>query len=102
MNCRRIFAFGVLSGLLFLGVHTELVAAERIVELRVLGCGCPDYEQQVALSASEIDGVNKADANVMKSTATITFDDTKTNLDTIKNMLLRDGYVVVGQPQWIK
>jgi len=49
-----------------------------------------------------VKGVLKTKTDLEKHTATITFDDTKTSLEKIKEKLADDGYPVIGQPKWIK
>jgi len=100
MKGKPMVVFAVLSGLLLLGAYTKLVAAERTVELRVLSCRC--QYQQVSITAKQMEGVIDADSSSIAGTAKITFDDTKTNLEKIKENFSRAGLPVMGKPKWIK
>ena len=56
---------------------------------------------QIRIIGMRIEGVTKADASFMSGTATLTFDETKTDLETIKRAFRRAGYPVTGRPRWI-
>jgi copper chaperone CopZ len=42
------------------------------------------------------------DSNAVNQSATITFDDTKTNVEAIKKALARAGYPPLGNPEVLK
>jgi copper chaperone CopZ len=47
-----------------------------------------------------IEGVKSVDSNAMTQSATIVFDDTKTNFEQIKAALLRENLAVRGGPEY--
>jgi hypothetical protein len=49
-----------------------------------------------------IEGVKALSTNAISQSATITFDDEKTNFGQIKEALLRESVVILGQPEYLK
>jgi copper chaperone CopZ len=49
---------------------------------------------------SRIEGVKSVEANAVSQTATIVFDDSKTNFEQIKAALQRENQIVLGQPAY--
>jgi len=56
----------------------------------------------VSITARQMPGVIKADANFISGTATITFDDTKTSVEQIVKNFERQNLAVLGEPKMIK
>jgi copper chaperone CopZ len=56
----------------------------------------------VSFTVQHIEGVKAVSTNVINQSATITFDDEKTNVGQIKEALLRERVVILGQPEYIK
>jgi copper chaperone CopZ len=56
----------------------------------------------VRTTISRIEGVKSVEANPVAQTATIVYDDTKTNPQVFVDALKREGQTVMGQPKIIK
>ena len=48
------------------------------------------------------DGVKDVQINTNKSTATIVYDDTKTNVDALSKVLKEKGFPPKGKPRFLK
>jgi copper chaperone CopZ len=51
---------------------------------------------------SNINGVLEIDTDPVNHTATVTFNEKRTNIETIKKALADGGYPVEGEPQVLK
>jgi copper chaperone CopZ len=96
-----VLALAALVIFIFAAVQPAL-AAERIVKLKIPGCGWPESEQQVRITGEFITGVKKVQASFISGTAVITFDDSVVSLDKIIENYKRNGFTIEGQPEWIK
>lgn len=56
----------------------------------------------VRVTVQRIEGVKAVLANDVNQSAIITFDDEKTNFEQIKEALLRERILVLGQPEYLK
>jgi len=53
-------------------------------------------------AAMSIPGISHVDDDMMNSTLTIIYDDTKTDLDTIRSAMKKADYPVEGEPEVLK
>ena len=58
-------------------------AAQRTVTLSIPGMDCPVCPITVRAALGKVDGVIKTEASLEKREAVVTFDDAKTNVDTL-------------------
>jgi hypothetical protein len=56
----------------------------------------------VSFTVQHIEGVKGISTNAISQSATITFDDEKTNFEHIKELLLREKVQVLGQPEYLR
>jgi copper chaperone CopZ len=56
----------------------------------------------VRTTISRIEGVKSVEANPIAQTATVVYDDTKTNPQVFVDALTREGQSVLGEPKFIK
>ena len=67
-------------------------AAIQTVTLAVPGMTCPVCPITVKKALTRVDGVTKAEVNFDKRQAVVTFDDTKTNVETLTKATADAGY----------
>jgi periplasmic mercuric ion binding protein len=83
----------VLIFTLILGLTAQpSLAAEKTVTLQVDNMYCPSCAPTVKKSLSRLDGVRKVDVSTRNHTATVTFDDAKTNARTLIEATTNAGY----------
>ena len=78
------------------------MAGEKTVKLTVPGCKWAGTAARVGSILNDIDGVSKVATDPEKHTATVTFDDTKSNLEAITKALADGGFPIEGEPEIIK
>jgi copper chaperone CopZ len=83
------------------GLHTLSLAAERTVVLKTPACVCGDTVIIARSTLSGLEGVKSVDPNPIAQTATIVYDDTKTNPQVFIDLLQRQGQSVLGKPKFI-
>lgn len=67
-------------------------AAERTVVLAVENMYCPSCPYIVKKSLARVPGVNAVDVSLEKETATVTYDETKTNVEQLTDATFDAGY----------
>lgn len=67
-------------------------AAEQTVTLSVPTMDCPVCPLTVKKALTGVDGVSKAEVNFERRQATVTFDDTKTNVGALTKATTHAGY----------
>ena len=67
-------------------------AATKTVTLSVPGMDCPVCPITVKKALTKVDGVTKAEVNFDKRQAIVTFDDVKTNVETLTKATADAGY----------
>lgn len=65
------------------------------ITLNVEGLHCKSCEMLVADSLEDHDGVDSAKLDHKKGTASIKFDETKVNPDSLRSIIKKEGYKVV-------
>ena len=63
-------------------------------QLKIQGMHCKSCEALIQDALTELPGFVSAKINAAKGEANIEFDDTKTNLDTIKKVIVKEGYKI--------
>jgi periplasmic mercuric ion binding protein len=67
-------------------------AAPQTVTLSVPGMTCPACPITVKHALAKVDGVTKAEVNLEKREVVVTFDDAKTNVQTLTEATKNSGY----------
>ena len=90
MHMKRLVAFAALTlGLLASGASS---AAEQTVQLAVANMSCAACAPIVRKTLSAIPGVTKVTVSVEKASASVTFDDQRTNVDALIKAVTNAGY----------
>jgi len=84
-----------------IGVFEGTYAAERTMKIRIPQCVCDSTDVIVRSSLGRLEGVKSVDANPVAQSATIVFDDTKTNFEQVRGLLLEKGVTVLGKPEYL-
>jgi Cu+-exporting ATPase len=75
-------------------IEKEIVNMKQ-VELKVEGMSCGHCEMSVKKAVNSLSGVSKVDIELDNKKVTVSFDETKLNLETVKNKIDDAGYEVV-------
>jgi len=67
-------------------------AAPKTVTLSVPGMNCPVCPITVKKALTKVDGVTKAEVNLDKRHAVVTYDDTKANVEALTKATTNAGY----------
>lgn len=67
-------------------------AAEKTIRLKIEACDCPTTVPQVNFILQTTPGIVKHDVNAFTREATVTFDDKRTSIDTIRERLAKGGF----------
>lgn len=73
-------------------------AAPRTVTLSVPGMDCPVCPITIKKTLSRVNGVDKVHVSFEKREATVTFDDTKTDVEALQNATSNAGYPSTVKP----
>ena len=68
------------------------MAAEKTIKLSVPGMTCASCPYIVKQAISAVDGIKTVDATMEDRSATVTFEDTMTNVDAIRKATANIGY----------
>ncbi len=85
-------ALSLAIGLFAIHIPTFATAEEQTVRLSVPAMHCASCPYMVKKVISAVDGVITADASMDDRTATVTFDDERTNIDAITEATASIGY----------
>lgn len=94
MKRLRIFSFFLLTILIMLASVQTSFSKERTITLNVPGITWSASAKRVSSALKEVEGVISADAQVETKAATVTFDDSKTNMEKLKEVLMDKGFAV--------
>ncbi|RXG90400.1 heavy-metal-associated domain-containing protein [Bradyrhizobium zhanjiangense] len=92
-------SFGVFALIVLAMSGTAAVAGERTVTFAVDNMTCASCPYIVKSSMAAVRGVTKVSISFAAKTATVTFDDAKTNPDAIAAASLNAGYPARSRPQ---
>ncbi|MGL3111776.1 heavy-metal-associated domain-containing protein [Bradyrhizobium sp. BR 1432] len=92
-------SFGVVALIVLAISGTAAVAGERTVTFAVDNMTCASCPYIVKSSMAAVHGVAKVAVSFAAKTATVTFDDAKTNPDAIAAASLNAGYPAHAKPQ---
>lgn len=87
---KNYLAAAGLIALLF--VTGPLLAGEKTVTLDVEGMTCASCPYMVKKSLTKIDGIKNVDVSLETKLAVVTYDDAKTNIDTMTKATLEAGF----------
>lgn len=68
------------------------IAAEQTIKLSVPGMTCASCPYMVKQAISAVDGIKTVEATMEDRSATVTFEDTLTNIDAIQQATANIGY----------
>lgn len=88
----------VLAVLLAAALPLPAPAAPRTVTLSVPGMDCPVCPLTLKTALSRVNGVAKVDVSFEKREATVTFDDTRTDVEALRNATANAGYPSTVKP----
>jgi copper chaperone CopZ len=80
----------------------EVLASERTIQLHIDACDCPTTVPQVTFILQTTPGVQQHDVNVFSHVVTVTFNDEKTSVETIKERLTRGGFPPDGEVKYLQ
>ena len=89
---KRISLLLALGALWSLATFTPAVAGARTVTLSVPGMFCEMCPATVSKALKKVNGVEKVAASFETKEAVVTFDDAKTNIDTLRKATANAGY----------
>lgn len=67
-------------------------AVEKTIRLKIEACDCPTTVPQVNFILQTTPGVVMHDVNAFTHEATVTFDDKRTSIETIRERLAKGGF----------
>ena len=107
MNYRNVALLCIIASLFLLFGPKQAVSETTgtTVKLMVPNLPCGGWggpQDRIRSILTNIEGVLKYNLYTKSFTVTVTFDDTKTNVEKIIEHLSKGGYPVLGEPQWIK
>lgn len=76
----------------FVAFVSPLWAATQTVTLSVPGMNCATCPITVKMALTQLSGVSKTEVNLAGREAMVTFDDTKTNVESLKRATKEAGY----------
>jgi len=89
---KTLHVLTVLLALTALAAAPEAAAAEKTIRLKIEACDCPSTVPQVNFILRTTPGVVKHDVNAFTREATVTFDDKRTSIETIRERLEKGGF----------
>ncbi len=85
-----VIGFGMFLGLL--GLPTSALADSKTVTLSVPGMYCEMCPVTVKKAIQKVDGVEKVSASFETKQAVVTFDDSRANVDKLREATAKAGY----------
>lgn len=85
-----VIGFGMFLGLL--GLPTSALADSKTVTLSVPGMYCDMCPVTVKKAIQKVDGVEKVSASFETKQAVVTFDDSRANVDKLREATAKAGY----------
>ena len=82
----------LLAGLMLASLAISALAATKTVTLSVPGMNCATCPITVKKALGKVDGVTKTEVNLEKRAAVVTFDDVRTNLESLTRATGEAGY----------
>ena len=73
-------------------ISSAAIAAEQTIKLSVPGMSCASCPYMVKQAISAIDGIKTVEATMEDRSATVTFEDTLTNIEAIQHATASIGY----------
>ncbi len=90
-----------ISFVLAAGTFQGIYAAERTMKIRIPQCVCDNTDSTVRFILGRLDGVKSVDSHPASQSATIVFEDTKTNFEQIREALRGQNVTVLGKPEYL-
>jgi len=90
----------LVSLVLAFGAFQGVSAAEKKMKIKIPQCVCDNTDSTVRITLGRVDGIKSVETSPAGASATIVFDDTKTNFEQIRDILRREGVTVLGKPDY--
>ena len=95
--------FIILLAAIFVIAASPLVfAGLKTVKLKVPGCVWPGTAARVGSILKDVEGVSNFETDTKNHTATVWFDDEKTDVSAIEKALADGGFPAEGEAQFLK
>jgi copper chaperone len=65
------------------------------ISLNVQGMSCINCVNSINRGLGEVEGIEKVDVNLEQKLVTVSFDENKTNIETVKEAILDLGYDII-------
>jgi len=102
MRKKMIITASILVSLiLVIGAFQGVYAAEKKIKIRIPQCVCDETDSTVRFVLGSLNGVKSVDSNPVNQSATVVFDDTKTNFEQIRDALRKRNVTVLGKPDYL-
>ena len=107
MQHRNVVLFFVIASLFLLFGPKQAVSATAGTTVKLMVPNLPsggwgEPQDRIRSILTNMEGILRYNLFTKSFTVTVTFDDTKTNVDKIVEQLSKGGYSVLGDPQWVK
>lgn len=102
MQKKKVVFIIALAAIFSLAASFQLVlAGQKAVKLKVPGCVWPGTAARVGSILKGVNGVADYETDTKNNTATVRFDDEKTDVAAIKKALADGGFPVEGEAQFL-
>ena len=102
MRRKIIISAAILISFVFAaGTFQGVFAAERTMKIKIPQCACDSTDSTVRSSLLRLNGVKSVENHPAGQSATVVFDDTKTNFDQIRDYLRQQGVTVLGKAEYL-
>lgn len=102
MQKKKVVFIIALAAIFILAASQLVLAGQKTVKLKVPGCVWPGTAARVGSILKGVDGVSNFETDTKNNTATVWFDDEKTDVSAIKKALADGGFPVEGEAQFLK
>ena len=102
MQKKKVVFIIVLVAIFILSAYQLVLAGQKTVKLKVPGCVWPGTAARVGSILKGVDGVSNFETDTKNHTATVWFDDEKTDVSAIEKALADGGFPAEGEVQFLK
>lgn len=99
---RKKIGIVLIGGALLLACATGAMAAQVKMKFYVPALQCASSGVRATASAKAVSGVIEAEDDFSSNSLTVTFDDTKTSVEKIKEALKKDHLPAEGEPEIVR
>ena len=107
MKYRNVALLFIIASFFLLFVPQKAVSATAGTTVKLMVPNLPsggwgEPQDRIRSILTNMEGILRYNLFTKSFTVTVTFDDTKTNVEKIVEQLSKGGYPVLGDPQWVK